>query len=75
MESNKAKANSKSSKVKAVEKKYFTSDYSSEEGDYETTPLRSSAQNAKNEFIEDYKRNGAEISALKVYKEAGEYWK
>lgn len=75
------------SKSKTVIKKYnITSDYSSEEGGidyYETSTSNkrsnqsssaTNAQNFKNQFREECGDTN-EISALKLYKESGEYWK
>ncbi|GJQ73432.1 putative Sad1 / UNC-like protein C-terminal [Trypoxylus dichotomus] len=57
---------------------YRTSDYSSEEGESESpSPSQHISDNLENQFREDafYSSNGkGSISALKVYKEAGEYW-
>lgn len=76
MENHKNKTNSRSSKTKAMQKKYFTSDYSSEEGDNDSSPSKTSSQNIRNQLIEDRSNhNEMNVSALKIYKEAGEYWK
>lgn len=55
----------------------LTSDYSSEDGESEVTSTI--AQNERNQFLEEEEkvngRGGINISALEVYREAGEYWK
>lgn len=68
----------KSVKEKPVRKKYITSDYSSEEGESEYGSPQNISQNTRNQIIEEARKtiNGnAKISALKIYKDAGEYWK
>lgn len=57
---------------------YMTSDYSSEDGEFEVSSTRHITQNANNQYLEENRSraNGnGEVSAFKVYKEAGEYWK
>ncbi|KAI4456135.1 hypothetical protein MML48_8g00008005 [Holotrichia oblita] len=59
---------------------YKTSDYSSEDGEYDSSfsPSRHISDNVKNQLREDTFNsiNGRDdVSALKVYKDAGDYWK
>lgn len=58
---------------RVLTKRFVTSDYSSDDGENEVS---SSLQNFKNQTVENTsttKVNG-ELSALKVYRQAGEYW-
>lgn len=54
--------------------KLITSDYSSDD---EVSSTKHVTENARNQFKEEYHNSNGngEFSALKVYKEAGEYWK
>lgn len=74
IETNKVKTNARASKGRSIQKSYITSDYSSEEGDYDYTSS-TSLPNSTSHHIEFSTGNGSDVSALKVYKEAGEYWK
>lgn len=67
------------SKSKKSQRGTITSDYSSEDGEHESfSPSRHISDNLKNQLKEEtlYSSNGKpDLTALKIYKEAGEYWK
>ncbi|XP_044252851.1 uncharacterized protein LOC123003877 [Tribolium madens] len=65
----------KSKSTKSTRSIFKTSDYSSEEGEFDSHSHIS--ENDKNQIIEDARKaaNGtAEISALNLYRKAGRYW-
>lgn len=77
MKNIKSKTTNKPEKSVRRATRHRTSDYSSEEGETETSSFSSTNEYEKKQLIEDAKvaANGSsEISALGLYRKAGRYW-